>query len=71
MINPIWSWLFDVRDGQGWGGGGGHICPPLISKCTNSILMTLYPILYKNCSHYRSAICLKIGLGLAEIIRCL
>ena len=49
------------------GGGRGHICPPLISKSTNSILMTLY----KNCSHYRSAICFKIGLGLAEIIRCL
>ena len=33
--------------------------------------MTLYSTLYKNCSHYVSAICFKIGLGLAEIIRCL
>ena len=49
-----------------WGGGGTY-APPLISKSTYSILMTLY----KNCSHYRSAICFKIGLGLAEIIRCL
>ena len=53
------------------GGGGGTCAPPLISKSTNSILMTLYATLYKNCSHYRSAICFKIGLGLAEIIRCL
>ena len=45
--------------------------PSLISKSTNSILMTLCPTLYKNCSYYRSAICFKIGLGLAEIIRCL
>ena len=52
-------------------GGGAHVPPPLISKSTNSILMTLYATLYKNCSHYRSAICFKIGLGLAEIIRCL
>ena len=51
--------------------GGGTCAPPLISKSTNSILMTLYATLYKNCSHYRSAICFKIGLGLAEIIRCL
>ena len=51
--------------------GGGHICPPLNSKSTNSILMTLYATLYKNGSHYRSAICFKIELGLAEIIRCL
>ena len=51
--------------------GGAHVPPPLISKSTNSILMTLYATLYKNCSHYRSAICFKIGLGLAEIIRCL
>ena len=50
---------------------GGTYAPLLISKSTNSILMTLYPTLYKNCSHYRSAICFKIGLGLAEIIRCL
>ena len=54
-----------------WSGGGGHICPPLISKSTNSILMTLYSTLYKNCPRYRSAICFKIGLRLAEIIRCL
>ena len=53
------------------GGGGGTCAPPLISKSTNSILMTLYATLYKNFSHYRSAICFKIGLGLAEIIRCL
>ena len=53
------------------GGGGGTYAPPLISKSTNSILMTLYSTLYKNCSHYISAICFKIGLGLAEIIRCL
>ena len=53
-------------------GGGAHMPPPpLISKSTNSILITLYATLYKNCSHYRSAICIKIGLGLAEIIRCL
>ena len=51
--------------------GEGTYAPPLISKSTNSILMTLYATLYKNCSHYRSAICFKIGLGLAEIIRCL
>ena len=51
--------------------GGGTCAPPLISKSTNSILMTLNATLYKNCSHYRSAICFKIGLGLAEIIRCL
>ena len=56
VINPIWY---------------SGICPLLISKSTNSILMALYPTLYKNCSHYRSAICFKIGLGLAEIIRCL
>ena len=53
------------------GGGGGTCAPPLISKSANSILMTLYSTLYKNCSHYRSAICFKMGLGLAEIIRCL
>ena len=52
-------------------GGGGTCAPPLISKSTNSILMTLYATLCKNCSHFRSAICFKIGLGLAEIIRCL
>ena len=51
--------------------GGGTCAPPLISKSTNSILRTLYATLYKNCCHYRSAICFKIGLGLAEIIRCL
>ena len=45
--------------------------PPLILKSTNSILMTLYSTFYKNCSHCISAICFKIGLGLAEIIRCL
>ena len=50
---------------------GGTCAPSLISKSTNSILMTLYATLYKNCSHYKSAICFKIGLGLAEIIRCL
>ena len=33
--------------------------------------MTFYSTLYKNYSHYISAICFKIGLGLAEIIRCL
>ena len=52
-------------------GGGGTYALPLISKSTNSSLMTLYSTLHKNCSHYRSAICFKIGLGLAEIIRCL
>ena len=46
--------------------GGGTCAPPLISKSTNSILMTLYATLYKNCSHYRSAICFKIGLGLGD-----
>ena len=51
--------------------GGAHMPPPLISKSTNSILMTFYSTLYKNCSHDISAICFKIGLGLAEIIRCL
>ena len=51
--------------------GGGTYAPPQISKSTNSILMTFYSTLYKNCSHYISAICFKIGLGLAEIIRCL
>ena len=70
LVNPIWPGLFHASYGPG-GGGGGHICPPLISKSTNSILMTFYSTLYKNCSHYISAICLKIGLGLAEIIRCL
>ena len=35
------------------------------------MLMTFYSTLYKNCSHYRSAIYFKVGLGLAEIIRCL
>ena len=53
------------------GGGGGTYAPLLISKSTNSILMTFYSTLYKNCSHYISAICFRIGLGLAEIIRCL
>ena len=52
-------------------GRGGTCAPPLISKSTNSILMTLYATLFKNCSHYRSAVCFKIGLRLAEIIRCL
>ena len=70
-INPIWSGLFDVRYVPGEGEGGGHICFPLISKSTNSILMTLYSTLYKYCSHYISAICFEIGLGLVEIIRCL
>ena len=45
--------------------------PHLISKSTNSILMTLYATLYKNCSRYRSVICFKVGLELDEIIRCL
>ena len=69
-IKPIWSGLFDVRYGPG-GGGRGTYASTLISKGTNSILMTIYSTLDKNCSHYRSAICFKIGLGLAEIIRCL
>ena len=33
--------------------------------------MTIYSTLYKNCSRYISVICFQIGLGLAEIIRCL
>ena len=68
LFNPIWSGLFNAPYGPG---GGGTYAPPLISKSPNSILMTFYSTLYKNCSHYRSAICFKIGLGLAEIIRCL
>ena len=70
VFNPIWSGLFDAPYGPG-GGGGTYAPPPLISKSTNSILMTFYSTLYKNCSHYISAICFKIGLELAEIIRCL
>ena len=65
LSGPGYVMSFKVR-------GGGHICPPpLIPKTTNSILIKLYATLYKNCSHYRSAICFKIELGLAEIIRCL
>ena len=57
---------------RGGGGGGGGTCapPPLISKSTNSIRMTIYSTLCKNCSRYKSVICFMIGLGLAEIIRC-
>ena len=69
LFNPIWSGLFDGRYGPG---GGAHMPPPpLISKSTNSILMTIYSTLHKICSRYISVICFKIGLGLAEIIRCL
>ena len=76
MLNTIWSVLFDVRYGLGGGGGGGKgdgdICaPPLISKSTNSILMTIYSALYKNCSRYITEICFKIGLGSPEIMCCL
>ena len=49
------------------GDGGGHICPPLISISTYSILMTIYSTLYKNCSRYIFVNCFIIGLGLAEI----
>ena len=45
--------------------------PPLISKSTNLILTTIYSTFYKHCSRYISVIRFKIGLGLAEIIRCL
>ena len=51
--------------------GGGTSAPPSYLESTNSIWMTLHSTLCKNCSHYRSAICFKIGLGLAEIIHCL
>ena len=67
VINPIWSGLFDGR----YSPGGRNICPPLISKSTNSIMMTIYSTPYKNCSRYISVIYFKIGLGLPEIIRCL
>ena len=43
-FNPIWSGLFDAPYGPGGGGGGGtYAPPPLISKSTNSILMTFTP----------------------------
>ena len=66
LFNTIWSGLIDVRYGP------GHAPPPpLISKSTNSIGMTIYSTLYQNCSRYISGICVIIRLGLAKIIRCL
>ena len=39
--------------------GEGHICPALISRNNNSISMTIYFRLYKNCSRYISVIRFK------------